>query len=39
MDAHLAALAIEHTATLCTTDSDFSKFAGLSHKNPLVSKS
>ncbi len=39
MDAHLAALAIEHAATLCTTDSDFSEFPGLAYKNPLVSHS
>jgi toxin-antitoxin system PIN domain toxin len=36
-DAHLAALAIEHRATLCSTDSDFSKFPGLTYKNPLAS--
>jgi toxin-antitoxin system PIN domain toxin len=29
MDAHLAALAIEHGATLCTTDRDFTRFKGL----------
>ena len=34
-DAHLAALAIEHGAELCTTDSDFSRFAGLRWRNPL----
>jgi uncharacterized protein len=28
-DAHLAALAIEHNAELCTYDRDFEKFAGL----------
>ena len=28
MDAVLAAIAIEHGATLCTTDRDFSRFAG-----------
>lgn len=36
MDAHLAALAIEHGATLATTDSDFSKFSGLKIINPLI---
>lgn len=36
-DAHLAALAIEHGLTLCSTDGDFSKFPGLSWENPLVS--
>jgi toxin-antitoxin system PIN domain toxin len=35
MDAALAAIAIEHGATLCTTDRDFSRFDGLSWKNPL----
>jgi toxin-antitoxin system PIN domain toxin len=35
MDAHLAALAIEHDATLATTDSDFRKFSGLKFINPL----
>ncbi len=35
MDAHLAALAIEHGATLATTDSDFQKFAMLKTINPL----
>ncbi|MBW8876269.1 MAG: PIN domain-containing protein [Acidobacteria bacterium] len=37
MDAHQAALAIEHSATLCSTDSDFSIFPGLMYKNPLAS--
>lgn len=35
-DAHLAALAIEHGLTLCTTDGDFSRFPGLSLENPLA---
>ncbi len=35
MDAHLAALAIEHGATLATTDRDFSKFSALKTINPL----
>jgi toxin-antitoxin system PIN domain toxin len=34
-DAHLAALAIEHGALLCTTDRDFRRFEGLRTKNPL----
>jgi toxin-antitoxin system PIN domain toxin len=34
-DAALAALAIEHGATLCTTDRDFRRFAGLKLLNPL----
>jgi uncharacterized protein len=35
-DAHLAALAIEHDATLYSTDGDFRRFAGLRVVNPLV---
>ena len=35
MDAHLAALIIEHGATLATTDSDFSKFSSLKLISPL----
>lgn len=34
-DVHLAALAIEHGVTLCSTDADFARFAGLSWENPL----
>ena len=34
-DAHLAALAIEHGATLCTTDRGFARFPGLRFVNPL----
>ena len=34
-DAHLAALALEHGAELCSTDGDFSRFAGLRWANPL----
>ena len=36
-DAHLAALAIEHGLTLCTTDGDFARFPGLRWENPLRS--
>ncbi|MEO8503627.1 MAG: type II toxin-antitoxin system VapC family toxin [Acidobacteriota bacterium] len=36
MDAALAAIAIEHGATLCSTDRDFTRFAGLSWTNPLA---
>jgi toxin-antitoxin system PIN domain toxin len=36
MDAALAALAIEHGATLHTTDRDFSRFPGLEWRNPLT---
>lgn len=34
-DAHLAALAIEHNATLASTDSDFTRFPGLKWINPI----
>ena len=37
-DAHLAALAIEHGLTLCSTDADFSRFQGLRWENPLLTK-
>ena len=37
MDAHLAALAIEHGATLATTDRDFARFTALKTINPLES--
>ncbi len=36
MDGHLAALAIEHGATLATTDRDFARFSELKVVNPLV---
>lgn len=36
MDAHLAALAIEHGATLCSTDKDFTRFDRLKLANPLA---
>lgn len=35
-DAHLATLAIEHGAELCSADTDFARFAGLRWVNPLV---
>jgi toxin-antitoxin system PIN domain toxin len=35
-DAHLAAIAIEHGAELCSSDSDFARFAGLRWRNPLA---
>ena len=35
-DAHLAALAIEHGLTLCSTDNDFSRFRELKWLNPLA---
>jgi toxin-antitoxin system PIN domain toxin len=34
-DAHLAALAIEHGAELCSRDNDFARFAGLRWGDPL----
>jgi uncharacterized protein len=38
MDAVLAAIAIEHGATICTTDRDFSRFPNVKWMNPIVSK-
>ena len=35
-DAHLAALAIEHGAELCSSDTDFARFPGLKWSNPLA---
>ena len=34
-DADLAALAIEHGLTLCSTDGDYARFPGLRWQNPL----
>lgn len=34
-DAHLAALALEHGLTLCSTDGDFARFPGLRWEDPL----
>ncbi|MEW6428250.1 MAG: type II toxin-antitoxin system VapC family toxin [Thermodesulfobacteriota bacterium] len=34
-DAHLAALAVEHGATLCSTDNDFGRFPLVRWINPL----
>lgn len=34
-DVHLAALAMEHGLTLCSTDGDFARFRGLKWQNPL----
>ena len=34
-DAHLAALAIEHGLTLCSSDGDFARFPRLRWMNPL----
>jgi toxin-antitoxin system PIN domain toxin len=35
-DAHLAALAIEHGLTLCSSDGDFARFPDLKWSNPLA---
>lgn len=37
-DAQLAASAIENGATLCSNDTDFGRFPGLSWTNPLAAK-
>jgi toxin-antitoxin system PIN domain toxin len=37
-DAHLAALAIEHGLTLCSTDGDFARFPVLRWMNPIASR-
>lgn len=34
-DAHVAALALEHGCTVISADSDFGRFSGISHFNPL----
>jgi len=36
MDAVLAAIAIEHGATVCTTDRDFSRFPDVEWTNPIA---
>ncbi len=36
MEAHLAALAIEHGAEICSADADFARFRGLRWVNPLT---
>ena len=36
MDAHLAALAIEHGCELISTDKDFSRFPKLKWRNPIA---
>ena len=35
-DAHLAALAIEHGLTVCSTDGDFGRFRDVRWENPLA---
>ncbi len=37
-DAHLAALALAHGLTLCSSDGDFARFRGLRWMNPLVQR-
>jgi toxin-antitoxin system PIN domain toxin len=37
-DAHLAALAMEHGLTCCSTDADFARFPGLKWENPLSAR-
>lgn len=37
-DAHLAALAIEHGLTVCSTDRDFARFPGVRWENPLAER-
>ena len=34
-DAHIAAIAIERGATVCSADHDFQRFPGVHHVNPL----
>lgn len=36
MDAHLAAMALERGATLCSSDKDFERFDTLQWENPLA---
>ncbi len=35
-DAHIAAIALELQAVVCSNDADFSRFPGLRHRNPLA---
>lgn len=35
-DAHLAALALEHSGAIASADNDFKRFAGVTHVNPLA---
>jgi predicted nucleic acid-binding protein len=37
-DAHLAASAIEHGATFCTTDREFSRISGSKLLDPIARK-
>jgi toxin-antitoxin system PIN domain toxin len=35
-DAHIAALALERGARVCSADHDFARFPGIKHINPLI---
>ena len=35
-DAHIAALALERGASVCSTDHDFARFPGIRHVSPLI---
>lgn len=35
-DAHIASLAIEHGATVCSADNDLRRFVGVNYLNPLA---
>jgi uncharacterized protein len=35
-DAHIAALALERGARICSADHDFARFPGVNHVNPLI---
>jgi hypothetical protein len=35
-DAHIAALALERGARICSADHDFARFPGVKHINPLI---
>ncbi len=37
-DAHLAALAVEHGLTVCSSDGDFARFPGVRWENPLQAR-
>lgn len=37
-DAHLAAIALQHGLTLCSTDRDFARFPQLRWENPLLAR-
>ena len=39
MDAHLAALALEHGASIATTDRDFTRFPGIDLMDPTEATS